>query len=167
MTVKKAKTGARMATGHRVALAVLTAGLLLAGCSAKRAATASAPEPMQLERQQVWQLVSIGGKEVSRTKHIITLCFNPEAMQINGHGPCNEFSASYRLGSPSVGNSTEGLQPIRVENLERSDVQCPEGGANAEERHLSLLVKADAYQATPLTLTLFRKGKALLKYELQ
>ena len=38
---------------------------------------------------------------------------------------------------------------------------------NAESRYISLLPKADALRIDAYTMTLYQKGKEILKYELQ
>ena len=146
---------------------MLAAGIAAAGCAAKRPVQAAAAAEVQIERGQEWQLVSLGGKEVSRSRHLISLTFNPETGRLHGRGPCNEFSATYFAPTAPVSASASGLHPIRIGEVEQTAVRCPDAGDHAEQRHLAMLSKVDAYQLSPLTLTLFRKGKAVLTYELR
>ena len=56
---------------------------------------------------------------------------------------------------------------LKITDLSGGDVQCPEGDMAVQDRYLALLEKSDACLLTPYTLTLFRNGKEVLKYELQ
>ena len=138
--------------------------VLLAACrSPKPAAPADAAPATQLTSQQVWQLVSMRDKPVSRSSHITTIVFNPANHSLSGSGPCNSFSASYHLDMASANHPS----PFSISHLSSSSVLCPEPTMNAESRFFSLLSHVDALALSPSSLTLFQNNKATLQFELQ
>ena len=114
----------------------------------------------------MWQLVAIRGKDVSRTSNIITLSFNPEAGTISGKAPCNSYFGNYKL-RPNTQQQDGDYYTLGFSDIGSTKVYCTEADMNAESRYLSLLPKADALRIDAYTLTLYQKGKEILKYELQ
>jgi heat shock protein HslJ len=140
---------------------------MLVQCTAAKQGTAPAPaEALQFDKGQVWQLVSLRGKGLSRQDGVFTLTFNPEAGTLSGQMPCNGYYAdfSHRLLSLSEAGCRYALA---IESLGSGQVACPEADMNAEQRYLALLPRATACVLTPYSLTLFQKDKELMKFELQ
>lgn len=139
---------------------------LAAGCGTQRAAVADMSEALGFDKGQVWQLVNLRGKELSRQDGVVTLVFNPEAGTLSGQMPCNRYYADFthRLLSLSEAGCRYALA---IEYLGSGQVACPEADMNAEQRYLALLPRATACVLTPYSLTLFQKDKELMKFELQ
>ena len=146
---------------------LLSLTALLVCCGTPKEAVPSAAETaLTPEKHQVWQLVEMRGRAVSRTANVMTLTLNPEAGTLRMEGPCNHYGADYsaRLAS----QTPEGDHyRLRVGRLSGSATHCPDAEMNAEERHRALIEKADELVLTAYTLTLFQKGKEVLKYELR
>ena len=142
--------------------------LLLSACGSSKPAvsTAHQQEALAPKKGQVWQLVAIRGKAVSRTTGIITLTFNPEAGTISGKAQCNSYYGNYRLRLDSLTPDGDNYT-LKVSDMGSTKVYCNETDMNAEARYLGLLPKADAFRIDANTLTLYQKGKEILKYELQ
>lgn len=135
-------------------------------CGGPRATVGADGGALELEKEQVWQLVAMRGKEVSRSNDAVVLMFHPESGTLRGRVACNGYFGDYELRGVRVG--AEGTRySMEVRYVSGGDVQCPEGDMAAQERYLSLLGKADACLLTPWSLTLFQKGREVLKYELQ
>lgn len=140
--------------------------LALAGCGSNRAATDDAAGALRFDKDQVWQLVAQRGKEVAPSNDPIILMFHPESGTLRGRVACNRYFADYTLKLDRV--SAEGSRySLNVMYVSGGDVQCPEGDMAEQERYLALLAKADGCLLTPYALTLFQKGREVLKYELQ
>ena len=149
----------------KTTLLLLTA-LLLASCGGSRKAPMGEAEALQFDKEQVWQLVSMRGKELKASDGIVTLMFYPEGKAIRGLIACNRYFADYTLRLDKV--TSDGTHyDLKMSDLSGGDVQCPEGDMAMQDRYLALLEKADACLLTPYSLTLFRGGKEVLKYELQ
>lgn len=149
----------------KTTLLLLTA-LLLTSCGSSRKASVNEESALQFDKEQVWQLVSIRGKEVRSSDGVVTLMFYPEGNAIRGLIACNRYFADYTMRFDKV--SPEGSHyELKITDLSGGDVQCPEGDMAVQDRYLALLEKSDACLLTPYTLTLFRNGKEVLKYELQ
>lgn len=145
---------------------LLLSALLLAACTAHRPPATGDQAPLSFDKKQVWQLVSMRGKEFKVSDGVVTLMFYPEGNAIRGLIACNRYFADYTLRLKDV--TPEGTRYIiKMTDLSGGDVQCPEGDMAVQERYLALLEKADACLLTPYTLTLFRGGKETLKFELQ
>ena len=146
----------------------LVACLLLTACGGTKSAgsTATQQEALAPQKGQVWQLVAMRGKAVSRTKDLITLTFNPEAGTLSGKASCNSYYGSYRLRLDSQRPEGDNYT-LKLSEVGSTKVYCNEADMNAEARYLALLPKADALMIDAYTLTLFQKGKEILKYELQ
>ena len=149
----------------RIALATC---LLLAACGNSKPAAKDAAQHLTLapEKGQVWQLVAMRGKAVSRTDNIITLTFNPEAGTVSGKATCNSYYGNYRLRLDSQTPESDNYT-LKLSDVGSTKVYCNEADMNAESRYISLLPKADALRIDAYTLTLYQKGKEILKYELQ
>ena len=146
----------------------LVACLLLTACGGSKSAgsTAQQQEALAPQKEQVWQLVAMRGKAVSRTENLFTLTFNPEAGTLSGKAPCNSYYGSYRLMLKL--QMTDGDHyTLKLSEVGSTKVYCNEADINAEARYLALLPKADAMTIDAYTLTLYQRGKEILKYELQ
>lgn len=141
--------------------------VLLACCGTSKEATQSAAEAaLTPEKHQVWQLVAIRGKEVSRTADVMTLTLNPEAGTLRMEGPCNRYGAAYK--ARLTAQTPDGDRyTLRVERLTGGGTQCPDAEMNAESRHTALIAQADEMVLSAYTLTLWQRGKEVLKYELR
>ena len=149
----------------KTTLLLLTA-LLLTSCGSSRKTSVNEESALQFDKEQVWQLVSIRGKEVKSSDGVVTLMFYPEGNAIRGLIACNRYFADYTMRFNKV--SPEGSHyELKITDLSGGDVQCPEGDMAVQDRYLALLEKSHACLLTPYTLTLFRNGKEVLKYELQ
>lgn len=139
---------------------------LLAACGVSKTSPASDAAALQFDKEQVWQLVARCGKEVASTTDPVLLMFHPESGTLRGRVACNRYFADYKLRLDRV--TADGSRyKLEVMCVSGGDVQCPEGDMAAQERYLALLAKADACLLTPVALTLFQKGREVLKYELQ
>ena len=146
----------------------LVACLSLTACGGTKSAgsTATQQEALAPQKEQVWQLVAMRGKAVSRTENLLTLTFNPEAGTLSGKAPCNSYYGSYRLMLKL--QMTDGDHyTLKLSEVGSTKVYCNEADINAEARYLALLPKADAMTIDAYTLTLYQRGKEILKYELQ
>lgn len=140
--------------------------LCLMACTSTKPAPTSSAAPLLPQKEQVWQLVSIRGKEVNRRSATVTLVVNPEASTLSGQAACNRYGADCRL--TLAAQLPEGDRySLSVNNLSSGTLQCPEAEMNAEARYLALLPKADALLVTAYTITLFSKDKEILHFELQ
>ena len=150
-----------------IVLLLLAMVPLMVQCTGERkAAVQTAAEAVQLDKEQVWQLVAVRGKEVARNEAEVILMFHPESGTLRGSIACNRYFADYTLRLDKV--TADGSRyHLKVSYVSGGNVQCPEGGMAAQERYLALLAKADACLLTPYTLTLYQKGKEILKYGLQ
>lgn len=149
-------------------LITLAACLLLASCGGGKATVMSVDSRPELapQKEQVWQLVAMRGKAVSRTENIFTLTFNPEAGTLSGKAPCNSYYGSYRLMLKL--QMTDGDHyTLKIREVGSTKVYCNEADMNAESRYLALLPNADAMTIDAYTMTLYQRGKEILKYELQ
>lgn len=146
----------------------LIACLLMASCGNTRSAVKYTVNHASIapEKGQVWQLVAMRGKAMSRTDNIITLAFNPEAGTISGKATCNSYYGNYRL-RPSSQTPDGDNHTLKLSDVGSTKVFCNEADMNAESRYISLLPKADALRIDAYTLTLYQKGKEILRYELQ
>lgn len=140
--------------------------LLLSSCGVDRKSPVVDTPALEFNKEQVWQLVSIRGKEIKAADGVVTLMFYPEGGALRGLIACNRYFADYTLQFDKV--TSEGTRyGLVVHDLSGGDVQCTEGDMAVQERYLALLGKADACLLTPYALTLYRNGKEVLKYELQ
>ena len=142
---------------------------LLAGCGTQRRAAAPVVSPgdaLAPGKDQVWQLVALRGREVSRTSNVITLVVNPEAGLASGNGPCNSYGASAQLKYTATMPDGDHYA-VKFSNLTSTDTRCPDSELGAEARHTALLASADAMVLTATTLTLLCRDKEVLRYELR
>ena len=154
--------------------AIVMATCLIMGCkgTARTADAAkavhTAPIAIHLDKEQVWQLTAINGRELKPTDDAITISFNPEAGTLRGQSSCNTYSADYTLSHSSTPSSSPSAT-LRLSNLTHTDIQCTEAQMNTEERFLALLAKANHLSLSPdgWTLTLSAKGRNPLVFSLQ
>ena len=140
---------------------VLTIMLLLAaGCGAGRHGAAAAGAMPLPDKGQVWQLVSMRGRDV-KSGDMVTLVFNPDGGFLHGMAHCNSYYAECMIRSDG------GRYSLKLSNMTEGSIRCPDAVMNAQFRYTALLMKADAMEVTAYTLTLYSKGKEILKFELQ
>lgn len=134
--------------------------LICFGCStaALRGGTSTILTPP--DKGQVWQLVNMRGRDVKRGT-MVTLTLNPETGNLHGKAHCNSYYATFRMTPGS------DCYNLTISGLDCDEVSCPDAVMNAEFRYLSLLAKADVIVTSEYTMTLYSKGKEILKYELQ
>lgn len=139
---------------------------LFVQCASQKAPVQGSEAAVQFDKEQVWQLVSLQGKPVPQAAAEIVLMFHPESGTLRGRVACNRYFADYslRLQESTAAGSRYAMD---VKYVSGGDVQCPEGGMAEQERYLALLGKADACLLTATTLTLYRRGRETLKFELQ
>lgn len=156
-----------MSKSNIIVLLLLATAPLAVQCTGERkAAVEPAVEAVQFDKEQVWQLVAMRGKELPRNEAEVLLMFHPESGTLRGRIACNRYFADYVLHLDNV--SADGSRyHLKVADVNGGDVQCPEGGMAAQERYLALLAKTTDCLLTPYTLTLFQKDKEILKFELQ
>lgn len=145
----------------------LLASLAMLACGPTRPAS-TADCALDFDKEQVWQLTALAGRPLpaGNAGPVIILMFHPESGTLRGRVACNRYFADY--AATPAGADAEGCRfALEVKYVSGGDVQCPEGGMAEQQRYLSLLEKADACLLTPTALTLFRKGKETLKFELQ
>lgn len=142
--------------------------LLLSACGASRQPAASSHQapPLEPQKGQVWQLVAMRGKAMSRSTDIITLTLNPEAGTISGKMPCNSYYGNYTLRLASQAPEGDSYT-LKISEVGSTKVYCKEAEMNAEARYMALFEKADAMMLDAYTMTLYQKGKEILRYELQ
>lgn len=140
--------------------------MLFVGCAATENQPIASSDVLTLERGQVWQLVEQRGKEMPRQGNVTILEFVPDAGSLRGRTGCNRYFAEYKIRLEQA--TVDGTRySFTVKKLSPGDWQCPEGDMEAERRYISLLEHADAMMLTAQTMTLYRRGKEVLKYELQ
>ena len=140
--------------------------LVFVGCKSTANNTSVDTSALSFDKGQVWQLVSLRGKEQPPAGAVVTLVLNPEAGTVNGRTQCNRYFADFSARFRS--QSAEGCRyDLTFSYLGHGDVVCPDADMSAEERYFALLPKADACLLTPYTLTLMQRGKEIMKFELQ
>ena len=137
---------------------------LTGGCISSRHQASTPPvQTIPVDKDQTWQLVSLRGKEWN---HPTTLVFNPEAGTCRGFAVCNTYFCHYT--AKLVSSTSEGDRyELSIKFEGSGSVGCPDAVMNAEGRYLALLPKADAMLISAYTLTLYQRGKEILKFELQ
>lgn len=143
--------------------AIVMATCLIMGCkgTARTADAAkavhTAPIAIHLDKEQVWQLTAINGRELKPTDDAITISFNPEVGTLKGRTACNTYSAGYKLLNAQ----------LSILNLQSSDLFCPDPAMNAEQRYLGLLRKANRMTVEGNNMTLYSNNREILKFGLQ
>lgn len=143
--------------------AIVMATCLIIGCkgTARTADAAkavhAAPIAIHLDKEQVWQLTAINGRELKPTDDAITISFNHEAGTLKGRTACNTYSAGYKLLNAQ----------LSILNLQSSDLFCPDPAMNAEQRYLGLLRKANRMTVEGNNMTLYSNNREILKFGLQ
>lgn len=143
---------------------LLFLAVLLAAACASSSSITHHSSLITLDKEQVWQLVQIQGREIDRSATPVTLIFNPETNTLRGQAACNTYSADYTIGNSTIENNKF---QFTILNSQSSNIQCPETEMNAEARYLATLRKCTLLSATSTTLTLGNKNKDLLIFELQ
>ncbi|MBP3763288.1 MAG: META domain-containing protein [Bacteroidales bacterium] len=138
--------------------------LLMTACGSKPA-VATAPELLEPEKGQVWQLVRMQGRPLDRGRRSPTLLFNPETGTVTGTAHCNEYTFHYRTSHPQSGAEGDTYE-LQLTFWGSGSTECPEGEMSAERRYLGLLGKATSMSLTSTTLTLYQKNREVLHYEL-
>lgn len=145
---------------------------VLVGCGAGKATQGAESRLLEVDKEQVWQLVAMQGKDLSKggarqkSAEEVLLMFHPESGTVRGRVACNRYFADYKLTNGQ--SSVEGTcYDFNVDYISGGDVQCPEGDMALQERYLSLLHRADACLLTPYVLTIFQKDKEILRFELK
>ena len=138
---------------------------MLTSCVSTNIQAPSHPDIWTLTKEQTWQLTSLNGRRIPDGSKSATLTFNPEAGILSGYATCNTYSAHYILADPRAGS--EKLQ-FSIFNFQFStEIQCPEGDMNAEERFLATLKKATAILIHEHSLSIYQNDKEILHFELQ
>ena len=136
----------------------LIACLLLAACGNSKSAVKDTTQQTAIapEKGQVWQLVAMRGKSVSRTDNIITLMFNPEAGTFQGHSGCNRYFGNFK---------DLGKGKMELSELNATKMACAESFHKMEGAYMALLRRCDGYNLGEYTLELTQKGKVLISFE--
>lgn len=111
----------------------------------------------RFDKTQRWQLTAINGRDLKPTDDAVTVSFNPEAGTLSGTTACNTYSANYTLQNSE----------LIIQNLQASDLLCPDPAMNAEQRYLGLLRKANRLVVEGTTMTLYSNNREILKFGLQ
>lgn len=143
----------------------LLALLVLSSCeSPQPSVRTSAAELPKLNKNQMWQLSLLNGRDLPNDAKTTTLSFNPEAGSFRGQTACNSYAGAYLLGEASA---TDGRRSFSILLLTPGSIRCPEADMNAEERFLSVLKKANHILITEYSLSLYYNDKEILHFELQ
>lgn len=152
-----------------VATVVVVLVSVLVGCSVQRTGLggganeedrrhpAGTYPPVVLQKEHRWQLTAINGRDLKPTDDAVTVSFNPEAGTLSGTTACNTYSANYTLQNSE----------LIIQNLQASDLLCPDPAMNAEQRYLGLLRKANRLVVEGTTMTLYSNNREILKFGLQ
>ncbi|MBR1799677.1 MAG: META domain-containing protein [Bacteroidales bacterium] len=150
-----------------VFLTSLLLAMAMVACStSKPKATAEGQRPVQLADTQVWQLVSIRGRDVKSQQGVVTLVFRPRTGTFEGKASCNRFWGTYALQHPTNGQDGEVCE-CRFAQVEATQVVCPDAAMYAEQQLLLLLPKATHILLAPYSITLLQSGRELMKFEMQ
>lgn len=148
----------------KILLPVLIVFTLIACAStATQAHKNSSSHAISLNKDQVWQLVKIQGRDIPKNTKIVDLTFNPEASSFRGMTACNFYAGTYTLGEASP---TDGRRPFSVD-IGTGSILCPEADMNAEGRYVLIFQKANYLLVTEHTLILYQNDKEILRFELQ
>lgn len=134
----------------------------MASCGSHREATQNATLSLLPNRNQIWQLTFINGRDVGSKS--TTLSFNPEAGTFRGQTTCNTYAGNYTLGEASP---VDGRRPLTISLLDLGTIRCPEVDMNAESRFLAVLQKANYIIISQYYLKLYQNKKEILHFELQ
>ena len=141
----------------------LLAVLTITACTSTATQSPCRPVTLSLDKDQIWQLTLINGRQLPNDNKTVTLSFNPEAGIFRGQTACNFYAGSYSLGNPA----SNGRHALSIDFLGSGSVQCPEADMNAEERFLATLKKANYILLNENTLSLFQNEKEILHFELR
>ena len=138
----------------------LLIALTLTACASTATQSLCHSVTQTLDKDQVWQLVKMQGRDLPQNAKIVDLTFNPEA------GSFLEL-ADYTgtpVGEPSP---TDGRRPFTIGTFGSGSILCPEADMNAEGRFLSVFEKANYILIDEFTLSFYRDNKEILRFELQ
>lgn len=112
----------------------------------------------EFETKEVWELVSIRGKQVkySEDQRHITIQFNPEAGTVNGCSGCNRYFGNYQ-------SSPDGK--MTLSEMNGTKMACPEPFMKLERQYMPILQKVDGYRLGEYTLELLQKENIVLVFE--
>jgi len=139
--------------------------MVLAACGTTQHDTVSTAQLLQPDKDQVWQLVALRGRDV-KPESVVTLVLNPATGNLSGKANCNNYYAEFKL-RPLRSTPEGDIHELSVSGLGVGQTRCPDADMNDEERYTALLAKADRMMLTAYTMTLYQKGKEILKYEVQ
>lgn len=142
----------------------LLIALTLTACASTATQSLSHSVTQTLDKDQVWQLVKMQGRDLPQNAKIVDLTFNPEAGSFRGMTACNFYAGTYTLGEPSP---TDGRRPFTIVTFGSGSILCPEADMNAEGRFLSVFEKANYILIDEFTLSFYRDNKEILRFELQ
>lgn len=139
-------------------VAIVMVACLMTGCKGTSGTPDTHPSnaTVHLEKSQRWQLTAINGRDLKPTDDAVTISFNPEAGTFSGTTACNTYSANYIIQNSE----------LKIQNLQSSDLRCPDPSMNAEERYLGLLRKANRLVVEGTTMTLYSNNREILKFGL-
>lgn len=143
----------------------LLALLVFSACGSPQPSVhTSATDMPKLNKNQMWQLSLLNGRNLPNDAKITTLSFNPEAGSFRGQTACNSYAGAYLLGETSA---ADGRRSFSILLLTPGSIRCPEADMNTEERFLSVLKKANYILITEYSLSLYHDNKEILHFELQ
>lgn len=130
----------------------------LFGCHCSKNA-ATSEMTCTFERDEVWQLISLRGKEIHYTEDMpkVNLQFVPEAGTISGCSGCNQYFGKYSYSAPKLTFSNTGC----------TRMMCPDEQMKLEDQFLPLLNKVTSCELTNYTLTLYQGDKVVMVFEKQ
>ena len=132
--------------------------MALGGCRSHQSAVVNAKS--EFVATEVWTLVELRGKEVSRGRGEVVLTFqvNPEAGTFRGNSGCNRYFGNFKdLG--------EGK--MLLDDFNATKTACPDAVMKKEGTYMQLLRRCDNYIIGNYSLELRQGDKTLLKFEKQ
>ena len=134
--------------------------LAFTGCKSPERLTIISSTP-EFDRNDMWVLVSIFGKEVKYTENQreVTINFNPDAHTYGGYSGCNSYCGSFRdrgRGRMTLNESKEGMF--------RTLMACSEESMELEFKYLFVLSKCDHYNLGEYSLELLVGDQVVLTF---
>lgn len=133
-------------------------------CGSQREITHATTGSLLPDKNQVWQLTAINGRQIASDAKATTLSFNPEAGTFRGQTTCNFYAGTYTIGETA---SADGRRPLVIDCSSTGSVLCPEADMNAEGRFVATFQKANYILITEYTLSFYRDNKEILRFGLQ
>ena len=152
-----------LSISKRIVLILFT--MVFFACSTAKHNTAAIPDLLQPDKNQIWQLVAMRSRNLNPASPV-TLLLNPDTGIISGNANCNNYYAKFTI-KPLRSTPEGDVFQLSVNSLSTGSTRCPDADMNAEQRYTALLEKADTMVLTAYTLTLYQRGKEILKFELQ